>query len=109
MEDFLKNSSAMGDLGGLVQLKDALPSARTMVCKCHVQFVEAGIVYALRNLRSAKQAKTEKSDKKKDKAHMEKSMKSVLEDMNTRIVSGEFGIRNHMVNQHLRDEMSQCL
>ena len=104
-QDYL-SSVCLGELPAVEELKTAVDDACKLLASAHAQYIEAGFVYAVRHLRESKSKdKKAKKEEKKDAT----TMKQVLTDLNTKLVSGEHGVRSHMICKVLLAEATKHL
>ena len=106
-EDFLKQVS-LDNLGEVQTLKGSLRNLRTTVAACNTQFIEAGLAFAIKNLRATKKEGKQSKSKTGDKKDAQ-TMKQVITDMNAKIITGECGVKSSMVHKVLYDESSKHL
>ena len=87
-------------------LKDATSQSFVIIRACHVQFIEAGLVFAVRQLSGGKKDKKSKKDKDVSKEDKKEAnhMRQIITDMNTKLVSGEFGVKPALVQETLMSE-----
>ena len=106
-DDYLKAFTLDG-LETVSALKEAVAQSSVIIRACNVQFIEAGLVFALRHLsggvKKDKKTKKDKEDKKETS-----SMKQIITDMNTKLVSGEYGVKPALVHEVLMSEATKFL
>ena len=99
-------------LPAVIALKEITCEASCVVAECHVQFVEAGIVYALKHLQLNKQ-KDKKKNKDKDgdgkKCKDPQEMKHIISDQHGSLMKGDYGAKSADAQRLLMQEASKYL